>query len=1021
MARSDKKKMSQKAFTITWTAVIACFLVLCLVATIGMNSFSVVMDFVFGGGKITVKAVSGSENWDSDYYTADYTSKDAVEEAARALTEEIESEGIVLMKNENQALPLNQSNSKEQTISVFGWSFNYPVYGGSGSGDVDTATCVSPAQGLTNAGFALNESLAAAYQKWSESTSRVSSSGGDANCSERPKISFSFSDWSLVEMPVSNDLAKAAAQVSDVALLFVSRVGGEQMDLPLTMGSNTLASSECMGFNENKHYLQLSDEEEAVLEAIKEARFQKVIVVLNSSNAMQVDALEHDNGVDAILWIGGPGQTGFNALGKILSGEVTPSGRTADIYPADFTKDPTYANFSDPYFYSTDATLRNEYSNVSLSNTGYTNAYFTQYEEGVYLGYRYYETAADIGILDYTSSVTYPFGYGLSYTTFSQKLTAHSVENGIVTAEVQVTNTGSVAGKDVVQLYYRAPYGNETTNPIKMEKSTAVLAGFAKTSLLEPGASETITITFSVEDMASYDDTVNCCYVLDDGDYIISLRSNSHDVIDQFTWHNDSTVIYNDEHDGARSTDAVAATNAFGDYLVEGEMNKLEKLTRSDNFASMPQAPTEADRIASDDLIASIQAYRAADHNDAADKMPKTGESNGISLIDMRGLDYNDPKWEELLNQVTTAEMKELITLGGYGTRGVTSVSKPITLDNDGPQALKYQNWAGVDGSAGETLNAFPSEAVVACTWNVELSERWGEIVGNEGLLWGITGWYGPGLNIHRSPFGGRNFEYFSEDPLLTGKMAAAVVQGAAGKGLIAYMKHFALNDQETYRSGKGYETFNGVYTWATEQTMREIYLRAFEIAVKEPVVDIKYITDKNGTRATKEMPACIALMSSFNAIGYNWAGGCDALLTTVLRDEWNFTGTVITDFCNPLRAYMNKDMMLRAGGDLVLNTTDSEFEDMSSATAISTMRRATHNILYTFAHSNAMQNLTPGSTIQYTMAPWQIGLIVAWVLWALVAALGVVLIVRRRKAVLANPERYKVSKAKKSKTTEKE
>lgn len=1016
MEKTAKKKMSNKAFKITWSAIIAVLLVVCIVATIGMNSFSVVMDFVFGERSVTIENVEGSEDWDANYYTADYSGKEEVEEAARALTEEIEGEGIVMLKNEETALPLDLSNDTEKTISVFGWSFNYPVYGGSGSGDVDVTKCVTPEQGLVNAGFTLNEQLKETYADWSENTTRIARDGSEVKCNARPTINFAVADWSTVEMPVDDSAAKAAAAESDVALVFFSRVGGEQMDLPLNMGNGTFGGNACMGVNDNKHYLQLSDEETAVLDAVKSAGFKKVIVVLNSSNVMQVDELEKDADIDAILWVGGPGQTGFNALGKVLSGEINPSGRTADIYPADFTKDPTFANFSDPLFYTSGVELRNEYTNISTDNTGYTNGYFTMYEEGIYVGYRYYETASDIGAIDYESSVTYPFGYGLSYTSFEQEMTGHSVSKDEITVKVKVTNTGDVAGKDVVQVYYRAPYGEETTNEVKMEKSTAVLAAFDKTKLLEPGESEEIELTFPIEDMVSYDDTVNKCYVLDDGDYTISLRSNSHDIIDSFVYHNDSTVIYDGETNEKRESDEIAATNAFDDCLSEGEMSKMELLTRSDNFASMPQAPTDADRIASEDLIASIQEYKAEEHNNAEDVMPTTGAKNGLSVIDMRGLDYDDPVWDTLLDQVTVDEMKVLITLGGYGTREVESVSKPITLDNDGPQALKYKNWAGVDGNAGETLNAFTSEAVVACTWNVELAEKWGNIVGNEGLIWGITGWYGPGLNMHRSPFGGRNFEYFSEDPLITGKMTASVIRGAAEKGMVVYMKHFALNDQESYRSGKGYETFNGIYTWATEQTMREIYLRSFEIAVKESDITMKYIADDKGTVKEKEVSGCTAIMSSFNAVGNTWAGGNEGLLTTVLRDEWGFEGTVITDFCNPMRVYMIKDMMIRSGGDLVLNTTDSELQEMSSATVISEMRRATHNILYTYAHSNAMQNLAPGSTVKYGLAPWQVGLIVGWIVWVIVAVCGIVLIIRRTKDEQAHPDKYKQSKGKKAK-----
>lgn len=408
-------------------------------------------------------------------------------------------------------------------------------------------------------------------------------------------------------------------------------------------------------------------------------------------------------------------------------------------------------------------------------------------------------------------------------------------------------------------------------------------------------------------------------------------------------------------------------------------MDKLTLLSREDEFVNFPTEPTDMDRIASQELLDSLGEYNPAAHTQEGASIPALGRENGLSLADLRGADYYDGAWDSLLDQMSVNDMTELVLTGGFGTAGIDSVGKPRTLDNDGPQALKYGDWAGTPGEGEVALNAYPSQTVIAQTWNLALCREWGRMVGEEGLAYRTTGWYAPGLNLHRSPFGGRNFEYFSEDPYLSGKMGAAVISGAAEMGLLCYPKHFAVNEQESYRSGWKYNTYNSLFTWATEQTMRELYLRSFEIVVKEATVSVSYIADGDGTVGQTRMRAAMGMMSGLNAIGSVWTGCDDALLQRILRDEWGFRGTVITDYRSPSRTYMNVDRMIRGGGDLVLYPHGTELADSSSATALTCLREACHNILYSYSNSNAMQGVAPGASISYTLSPWQKGIIFMW------------------------------------------
>jgi beta-glucosidase len=648
--------------------------------------------------------------------------------------------------------------------------------------------------------------------------------------------------------------------------------------------------------------------------------------------------------VKGVIWCAGAGQTGFEALGEVLNGTVNPSGKTVDTYLYDLLSSPVANNIGD-FAYDNTYDLVNP-----AGGTDNYAAHFVNYVEGIYVGYKFYETAAAEGLIDYDATVQYPFGYGLSYTTFEQKLDSVTERDGTVTVKATVTNTGSVAGKDVVEVYYNPPYTNGG-----IEKASVNLIEFAKTQILQPGDSEQVEVSFTLEDMASYDDKVNGCYVLEAGDYEISIRTDSHHVIDTQVLSVASGIIYDDNN--PRSTDAVAATNRF-DYAA----GDIEYLSRADGFANYETATAAPKSYSmSDEVMQKLvvnATYNVNEDINADAVMPTTGAKNGLTLEDMVGVDYDDEKWDRLLDQLSISEMSTLVSMGGYMTSAVESIGLATTIETDGPSGL-HSNFTELEGTA------FPSAVMIASTWNQELAEQRGELVGRQGQELGISGWYGPAINIHRSAFSGRNFEYYSEDAVLSGILAAKETAGARKYGMQTYLKHFAINDQEANRIGM-------LLVWSNEQAIRESYLKAFEIAFK-----------KGGSNSC---------MSSYNFIGYKWAGANDELLNGVLRGEWGFDGVVVTDWYGGY-GYMNADLAIRNGGDRMLTTTDmAKLADTQSATSQSAIREASHNILYSLANSNIM-------SLDVGMASWmQLLYIVNGVTAAVVILLEVLFIIKLRK-----------------------
>lgn len=816
--------------------------------------------------------------------------------SAEELGMDIADEGIVLLKNDDNLLPMTDNKN----LNVFGWASANPVYGGTGSGALsDSYEIVDLTTGLENAGFNLNTELSDFYTEYR---------------ADRPEVGMWEQDWTLPEPPVENysgDMLANAREFSDTAMVVFSRPGGEHIDLPQDMTdlNYTNNSDEYADFTEGMHYLEMSQSERNMLDMVCE-NFENVIVVYNGANTMELGFVNEYPQIKSAIWCPGTGQNGFNSLGSILAGDINPSGKTADTFVADLTATPTFNNFGD-FTYD-----NMEEFQISEDDQFVPGAlpHFVNYVEGIYVGYRFYETAAEEGLINYDESVVYPFGYGLSYTTFTQEMSDLNVTDESISVDVTVTNTGSTAGKDVVEIYYTPPYTNGG-----IEKASVNLAAFDKTDLLEPGESQTLTLSFDIEDMASYDYQNAQAYVLEAGDYVISLRSDSHNVIDSRTYNVAETVTYSG--DNSRSDDLTAATNQFD--FAEGE---IEYLSRADGFANYEEA-TAAPTVYSmpeEDKAQFTNNSNWTPEEDPEAEMPATGEDNGLTLADMRGLAYDDEQWETLLDQLTVDEMNELIALGGYQTAAADSVGKVQTTDCDGPASIN-NNFTGV-GSIG-----FPSGVMIANTFNEDIACAFGQSIGQMADEMNVSGWYAPAINIHRSAFAGRNFEYYSEDALLTGKISAQAVLGAAESGVYAYVKHFALNDQETNR-------WEMLTTWSNEQAIREIYLKPFEIAVKE-----------GGAQA---------IMSSYNYIGSQWAGACSLLLETVLRDEWGFEGFVLTDYFANF-GYMDAARSIYNGGSSCLasyDTGSNYVADTDSATTVQHMREACHRIFYTVVNSRAYE-----------------------------------------------------------------
>lgn len=876
--------------------------------------------------------------------TTKYTLSDATVSKANELAKDVQSEAVTLLKNDDSNLPLSGKK-----VNVFGWGSTNPVYGGTGSGSMSKQyKTVSLLDGMKQAGLKTNTELSKLYTDYRK---------------DRPEVGMFAQDWTLPEVPAkqySDKLVSDAKDFSDEAVVVLTRVGGEGADLPTDMKAKGITyknnSKDYDDFQKGESFLQLSKTERDMIDLVT-SNFKKVTLVYNGANTFQFDFLNDYPQIQSVVWCPPAGQTGFSALGEVLAGETNPSGKTSDTFLKDLTKSVSYNNFG-KFEYTNMADKAAKYKGFTGDDVTAIPG-FVNYSEGIYVGYKFYETASDEGLINYDDTVAFPFGYGLSYTSFDQKLDSVKYKGGKVTVTATVTNTGDKAGKDVVEVYYNPPYTDGG-----IEKASKNLAGFEKTKELQPGESQKVTVKFDDDDMASYDYKGAKAYVLEKGDYDISIQSDSHHVIDHKAITVKDTVTY-DSDSNTHNGDKTVATNQFDD--VAGDVTYLSRADHFANYKEATAAPTNfkmSDKAK--ETFYNNSNYDPKKFDKDSDKMPTTGAKNGLKLSDMYGKDYDDADWDKLLDQLTFDDMDNLIANGGYGTPAVKSVGKIQLTDADGPASLN-NNFTGV-GSIG-----FPASTAFACTWNRDLAKQFGEMIGDMAHDMHVAGWYAPAMNIHRSAFSGRTFEYFSEDSLLSGAMASNEIAGAKSKGVYSFMKHFALNDQETNRT-------NMVCTWANEQSIRETYLKPFEMSVKE-----------GGAQA---------VMSSFNYIGYTYAGASSNLLQTVLRGEWGFKGFVLTDYFGGY-GYQNADQEVRAGNDSMLATTKitNHITD-KSATSVKAMRQAAHNILYTAANSWQYANGEP----KVATPIWKTAMYVAWGVTAvLVIGLEIVAIKRylnRKKAV---------------------
>ncbi len=986
------KKRSGKAWAIAGGSVLALAAAVSIIATVGFRS--TIDTFLGGLNPILDPSLE-------KIYTSSYSSKAELLEASKKLNKEIEQEGGVLLLNESEggkkALPL-ASGAK---ISVFGKNSASIVLSGSGSGNAGSDGAISLYDGLERGGFVLNPKLKDFY-------SSSASGSGRSNNPELTEGSTKAPTLDIGETPVKSygsDIRSSFNEYGDAAVVVISRIGGESFDLPRTQNVDN-------GGIAGAHYLQLDQNEYDLLDMVTSS-FKKVVVLLNTLTSFQCDFIKEYNNIpdepriDAVLWIGGPGVNGADGIAGLLNGEVNPSGKTVDTFVRDFSLDPTWKNFGDNsqnFDGSSSAAFTENGENVP-------DNFMVTYEEGVYLGYRYYETRGyEEAQLDgdyswYENAVVFPFGYGLSYTSFSQTISfTGSVESGL-DFSITVRNAGSVKGKDVAELYVTLPY-------IKggIEKSHVQLLDFGKTKLLDPGEEQTLTFHVDPYDLASYDyndanGNTKKHYELDAGEYIFYAGRDSH--VDETAYGHVVTSLSSGmvfEKDPVTGKDVInryTVEDSFDDisyrlsdvYVTSSSSEVVTRkgMSRTAFEATFPSAPGADER----EYLEGEKEY-LRDHtpnNPVADKvteMPKTGAEVKHKLRDLYGVSYLDQKWDELLDSLTYGDMIDLVNHGDFKTQPILSIEKNLTNDSDGP--VGFVNFMPGLSEHYKNNPTFASEIVIASTWNKDLAYQMGKMVGESGLLGDqggnnlpYTGWYAPAVNLHRSPFSGRNYEYYSEDPILSGKLAVHVVNGAYSKGVISDLKHFALNDQETNRAG--------VATYATEQALRELYLKPFELAVK----------GKDALSASASSDGLTAyvgtkgIMSSFNRIGAKWTGGDYRLLTEILRNEWGFNGLVICDYKTD-NLVMDSRQMVYAGNDLILTTLDNlRWNDSSSSDAkdVYVLRTAAHNILYAVANSNSVNVRIVG----YNLETWvQVMIWVDVAIALIVAGFGVLGIVRARK-----------------------
>lgn len=967
---SKPRRGNGKIGKIVKTVISGILVIVMVVAIVAANTLLMdnnrMVDNVMGKNKkVLDQSDVNTEGLDLQYNKSDYTAEE-IGAAEADLKNRISAEGVVLLKNEEEALPLAE-NTK---FSLFGVNGSKVTVGGGFFGGGSSLKAIFDENQV-----ALNEDLWKFYTEGKGKDYGLASGSigyGDAE------------DFRINECPLSvleSEAGLLDSAEGTVPVFFLKRVAGEGRDMPRSMYNH--ADSE---EDKAKSYLEPDSTELALLEYLNE-NFEEVVLVVNSNAALELGWVEDYESIKSVIYA----PDGLYALPGILTGKINPSGRTVDTFAADAMASPAAQNFGDYAYVNEDGT--------------FTKYNYISYAEGIYVGYKYYETRyedvvlgqGNAGDFDYAEEVCYPFGYGLSYTEFAWDNFETSWQDDTCTVTVDVTNTGDMAGKDVVEIYAQSPY-TEYDKANQIEKASVMLVGYAKTNELAPGATEQVTVTFDEEQLKSYDSVNAKTYILDAGEYFITAARNSHDAVNQILAAKGKTT-----EDGMTAEGNAELTASYVPANADTDITKYAKdsysgaditnqfddargtftcLTRNDWQGTFPTHDgevgseistwgneingTDAEGKAASyvytktvdaDFVAKLDAFESGNPVDPASFNDEIvyGKKNGLTLVEMRGLDFDDPLWDDLLDQLTPEDYYNTIGVSGYGVEFIDSVNMPFCMDADTAAGLIY----------GGTGAFFPNMMTLAQTWNQDLALEYGTMIGNEAIIGGADGWYAPSMNIHRTPFSGRNGEYYSEDPFLSGTVASKEVYGAASKGMYTYIKHLAFNDQENHRGDRDGQF--GLATWLNEQSARELYLLPFEMCMKVGDVDLNYVEkQEDGTfkNATRKIRANQAVMTAFNRVGTTWTGASYNLITGILRNEWAFNGFVITDNANT-GVFMDGYQMIEAGGDAKLTALvdSARFDyDKNDVATYHYGRAAMHRILYTMANSKVMNGAMPGT-----------------------------------------------------------
>lgn len=998
----SKRRISKGAFLGIWCSVAG----ICLASAIALevfgdnSSFHTLFDTTFGRGNSHVVQADGSQYWDTDYYRQSFpqakntTASPLAKRNALEVSKKIEDEGIVLLKNEN-CLPLAQGTG----ITILGKGSVDPAFAITHYETSITEDFVMPADALASSGFRIDETAKTFFTK---------------NMRVYPQFrvvpnNYEQTTFFIGEIPVEKYDFPVLEE--NVGVVFITRFGGDGVDLSTNLlrdtenagslgsiGENINAREEHSRYVTGQHQLELSAEEKDMI-TWSSSHYKKTVVVLNSAFPMEIGSLKDSGGVDAILQVGLPGECGFSSLGRVFAGVTNPSGKTPDIYPRDFRLDPTFPNFG---FEGNPKYANLIPFSIDHGDMG-ADSFFVQYEEGIYSGYRYYETRGAIeGEAWYQDAVAYPFGHGLSYTRFEKSLKRHRLDGDTYRVEVEVKNVGAVPGKETVQLYGRPPYESS-----QAERSEKTLLAFGKTALLSPMESEVVSLQFSLEDIAYYDSLHEKAWVLDAGNYAFFIQENSHEVSKDAAENPLFFEVALDKRQvlEKKKDDSSANGNLFEDveemFDNDAEKGHTSLLSRSDFAATFPTRSTALEARA--DAVV-IQGKTIAEWlrrytyvaSEAVFPMPTIGAENNVLVSSLRGADYFDAAYDRLLDQLTEEDYMNAVSYicnNAFAIKGIDSIGLSDADIRGGSQGFFSETLT-------ENVCLYPCQSVLSSTFNVSLATEMGNALGEEALAFHhrCLGWYGPSLDVHRSPFAGRYADSFSEDPLLTGEFGAAIVSATMEKGLVSFVQHFGLHQQESFKNSH-------LCVWANEQAIREIYLRPFEIVVKKAKASLSY-TGLAGAVHHRTMRACTGILSSSIYLGARWSGGRKDLLSTLLKKQWGFQGVISSDI-NQV-SYMNPMQALLAGTDIenaLASFKDHTLVDLKNPTIRWEVRRAIKNVAYLSANSNAMQYVAPGSRLEYDISPWRVFFYIGEVVFFLSSAASIAWIIVRMRRVKKESE----------------